>query len=111
MMTLLLGCRVVMLILPSFPFADIFNGCMDAAIFPEALKVANTVPVYKKGNPCKLGNYMPISVIPVFKKIFETIIKRQLGDFFRRTSCSIRPNMVFVRGDPPHLHCYIWPRR
>ena len=64
------------------PLSKIINSCLETGIFPEPLKISKTVPVFKKGDPSDLKNYRPISVIPVFAKVFEAVIKKQLEDFF-----------------------------
>ena len=39
-------------------------------------------PIYKKGDPQLLDNYRPVSVIPIFGKIFEKVIYNRLYSFF-----------------------------
>ena len=51
-----------------------FNILMKAGIFPDGLKLGKVTPVFKKGNPEILGNYRPVSTLPIFGKIFEKII-------------------------------------
>ena len=40
-------------------------------IYPDKLKVAKVVPIFKKEDKLQLKNYRPISVLPVISKIFE----------------------------------------
>ena len=51
-----------------------FNILMKAGQFPDVLKLGKVTPVFKKGNPEILGNYRPVSTLPIFGKIFEKII-------------------------------------
>ena len=51
-----------------------FNILMRAGKFPDTLKLGKVTPVFKKGNPELLGNYRPVSTLPIFGKIFEKII-------------------------------------
>ena len=51
-----------------------FNILMKAGKFPDILKLGKVTPVFKKGNPELLGNYRPVSTLPIFGKIFEKII-------------------------------------
>ena len=44
---------------------------MDEGYFPKVLKIGKITPIYKKDNPQELGNYRPVSVLPIFGKIFE----------------------------------------
>ena len=44
---------------------------MQKAIFPNILKVAQVTPIYKKGDSQLLENYRPVSMLPIFGKLFE----------------------------------------
>ena len=48
----------------------IINQSLSTGIFPEKLKVAKVVPVFKKDDPHQPGNYRPISLLPAISKIF-----------------------------------------
>jgi hypothetical protein len=54
--------------------ANYFNIFMKSGLFPDVLKLGKVTPVFKKGNPEVLGNYRPVSTLPIFGKIFEKII-------------------------------------
>ena len=51
-------------------------------IFPERIKIAKVLPLYKKDDKELLNNYRPISLLPVISKIFERIIYNQLYSYF-----------------------------
>ena len=59
-----------------------FNKFMESAEFPDILKIGKITPIFKKGNPQLLDNYRPVSVIPIFAKIFEKVIYSRLYSFF-----------------------------
>jgi len=43
-------------------------------MFPTSWKLANVVPVFKKGSKQYVSNYRPIFILPNFSKIFEKAI-------------------------------------
>ena len=66
---------------------------MNEGYFPQILKVGKITPVYKKDDLQKLGNYRPISTLPIFGKIFEKVIYSRLYSFI--TSVNVIYNMQF----------------
>lgn len=48
------------------PFAYIFNLSFSMGIFPQEMKTAKVVPIYKAGNKYMFNNYRPISLLPQF---------------------------------------------
>ena len=57
----------------------LINESISLGIFPTELKIANVIPIFKKGEKTNLNNYRPISLLPVISKIFEKVINSQLG--------------------------------
>ena len=51
--------------------AYMFKSCIDAEVFPNEWKITKVTPLFKKGSKRELGNYRPISVLPLISKIFE----------------------------------------
>ena len=60
----------------------IINQSITTGIFPENLKIAKVVPIYKKDDQSQIKNYRPISVLPVISKIFENAMHSQLIEYF-----------------------------
>ena len=56
----------------------LFNLCMDNGTFPDSLKIASIIPLHKGGQKTVPTNYRPISLLPIFAKLFEKIIKHRL---------------------------------
>ena len=48
------------------PLCHIFNLSLFTGVFPDELKLAKVVPLYKAGDAQKFSNYRPVSVLPVF---------------------------------------------
>ena len=51
-----------------------FNKFMESGIFPKILKVGKITPVFKKGDAHVFDNYRPISMLPIFGKIFKKLV-------------------------------------
>ena len=45
------------------------------------MKVAKIIPMHKGDSALSVGNYRPISLLPIFSKIFERLIYNRLIDF------------------------------
>ena len=60
----------------------IINQSLNTGIFPENLKLAKVLPLFKKGDIDFMGNYRPISLLPVISKIFERVVFCQLYNYF-----------------------------
>ena len=60
----------------------IVNQSIMTGIYPDSLKVAKVVPIFKKEDKLQLKNYRPISVLPVISKIFENVMLTQLVEYF-----------------------------
>ena len=64
------------------PFlAQYFNLNMKLGCFPDVLKTGKITPIYKKGNPEDIGNYRPVSTLPIFGKLFEKVIYQRIFSF------------------------------
>jgi hypothetical protein len=66
------------IIAPSLTY--IFNLSLSTGVFVENWKDAKVIPIYnyKEGNKRTLGNYRPISILPIISKVFEKEIFTQL---------------------------------
>ncbi|MEE8341453.1 MAG: reverse transcriptase family protein, partial [Candidatus Neomarinimicrobiota bacterium] len=60
----------------------IVNQSLVDGNFPDLLKIAKVTPIFKKGDSSNIENYRPISVLPAISKVFETVIYRQLFNYF-----------------------------
>ena len=63
------------------PLTFIINNSMSEGIFPDEMKLAKVIPIFKSGDKTMISNYRPISVLPFFSKIFEKIMYNHLLDF------------------------------
>ena len=64
------------------PLLNLINYSFQVGEFPEALKIAKVIPIYKKDDKMNFGNYRPISILPAFSKFFEKCAHNQLYQYF-----------------------------
>ena len=62
----------------SVPLSILFTLSYNTGSIPKDWKVANVVPVHKKGSKDDVENYRPISLTSLVMKTFERIIKEEL---------------------------------
>ena len=60
----------------------IINQSLFTGIFPDSLKIAKILPIFKKGDPSYFGNYRPISLLPAVSKVFEKVVFIQIYEYF-----------------------------
>lgn len=65
----------------SAPLTHIINLTLKTGKFPDQLKLAKVIPLFKSGDRSDINNYRPISVLPAFSKIFEKIISVRLINY------------------------------
>ena len=56
------------------PLTFLFKTSLRSSHYPDIWKKSNIIPVHKKNDKRLVNNYRPISLLPVFGKIFEKII-------------------------------------
>lgn len=87
---------VLMYILPCI--LHIINLSMETGTFPEALKQAKVIPLYKGGARSDAGNWRPISILPLLSKILEKVIHRRLYDHLTKHSLLSDTQFGFRKG-------------
>ena len=65
------------------PLLLIFNSAIKSGHFPDAWKKGNNIPVHKKESKNLVRNYRPISLLPIFGKIFEKVIYNSLFKYIQ----------------------------
>jgi hypothetical protein len=66
------------------PLSFLINRSFESGIFPDSLKIAKVVPLYKGNEKHLLSNYRPISLLTCFSKIYEKVIHRRLTTFLEK---------------------------
>ncbi len=65
----------------SKPLTHICNLSFQTGQFPNKMKTAKVIPMYKSGNKHHFTNYRPISLLPQFSKILEKAFNDRLCNF------------------------------
>ena len=58
--------------------SQLINQSLTEGIFPTELKCAKVIPIHKSGPRTEPSNYRPISLLPLFSKIYERIMYTKL---------------------------------
>ena len=63
------------------PLTHVLNLSLTQGFFPNSMKIAHVVPLYKSGDPAIISNYRPVSILPLFSKILERLMYNRLLNF------------------------------
>ena len=68
------------------PLTLIINTCIAQNIFPNQWKIAKISPIPKNNNAKLPDDFRPVSVLPIFSKVFERLIAKQFCNFIEQSS-------------------------
>ena len=71
----------------SVPLTYLFNLAFRTGMFPEILKIAKVIPIFKKGDQQDCNNYRSISLPSNIGKIIEKVIHKSLFKFLNNNNC------------------------
>ena len=60
----------------------LFNISLGNGIFPSKWKSATVIPLFKGGSRSDVGNYRPISLLPLPGKLLEKVVHNRISAFF-----------------------------
>ena len=81
-----------------YPISILINQSLHSGIFPDDLKIAKVLPIFKKKKQDEFENYRPISILPSLSKIFEKVVNNQIlkyftdNNLFMQAQHGFRPN-------------------
>ena len=78
--------------------SELFNASVAEGSFPDCLKVARVVPIYKADDKSNVSNYRPISTLNVLSKVFERLMHVRLISFLNDNGVICRHQFGFQTG-------------
>jgi len=91
---------ILMYILPVIvsPLTHLINMSFQTGLVPDELKIAKVVPLYKSGDEMEFSNYRPISVLPIFSKVFERLMYIRLNRYLDQCNILCSNQYGFRKG-------------
>ena len=77
---------------------EVFNCCLNFGLFPDCVKIAKVIPIFKEGDKTDPSNSLPISLLPVASKTFEKIIYNRIFVFLNKEKV-LNENQFDLRQD------------
>lgn len=68
------------------PICHVFNLAFATSSYPDILKIAKVVPVFKSGDSNQPENYRPMSVLSVINTVFEKLISKRVKRFINENN-------------------------
>ena len=75
----------------------VINESMRTGVFPEIMKIAEVVPLYKGKSREQETNYRPISLITTMSKVLEKVVYKRVYHFLTDTGQICETQYGFVR--------------
>jgi hypothetical protein len=91
----------------SIPLAIIFNKSLSQGTFPSHFKRANIIPVHKSGDKQLVSNYRPISLLPLFSKVFEKSVSVFIYNHVKHAINPAQHGFMKNRSTQTNLVCYV----
>ena len=70
-----------------FPLTEIINLSFLTGTFPDNLKIAKIIPIFKNDSKLSCNNYRPISLLSNISKIFEKLMYSRVHNFLDSFKC------------------------
>jgi Reverse transcriptase (RNA-dependent DNA polymerase) len=80
------------------PLADIINSSFEQGVYPDLLKIAKIIPLYKnKGEKTDPSCYRPIAILSCFSKVIGKILSLRLISFFEQNNLLYKHQHGFTK--------------
>lgn len=80
------------------PLCHIINLSLNEGYFPQSLKIAKIIPIYKKGPKTEIENYRPIALLSVFSKVIEKVVHDRTTAFINKFKILSNSQNGFQKG-------------
>ena len=67
------------------PLCILINKSLESGVFPNLMKLAEVVPLYKGKSGDQETNYRPISLLTTMSKVMEKVVYKRVYDFLTST--------------------------
>ena len=71
----------------SAPLAKLTNRSFHNGVFPNILKIAKVIPIFKSKSRVACNSYRPISLLSNIEKIIEKLMHKRLHSFLETQNC------------------------
>ena len=78
--------------------AFLFNSSLRLGVFPDEWKKAKIIPLFKGGDRETVGNYRPVSLLPLPGKLLEKVVHNKITTFLNETEFLINCQGGFRKG-------------
>ena len=66
------------------PLTYICNLSFSTGVFPDKMKIAKVIPLFKSGADDNFSNYRPVSLLPQLSKILEKLFNNRMEKFIEK---------------------------
>jgi hypothetical protein len=85
------------------PLTHVLNLSITQGFFPNPMKIAKVIPLYKASDPTLISNYRPVSVLPLFSKVLERLMYNRLISFINRNKILYNYQFGFRAGHSTNM--------
>ena len=85
------------------PLTYVCNLSLNEGIFPDILKIATVIPLYKKDDPVFFNNYRPVSLLCSLSKVLEKLMYNRVISFLDDNNILFKYQFGFRKSHSTYL--------
>ena len=86
----------------------LFNLSFSDGTVPDQWKLADIIPLHKKGPKNQRENYRPVSLTSVVCKVCEKIVRKNIVEFWTTKKFLIPTSLALPKGNPVSLNYFMY---